>query len=255
MVDPDAADADLATRLDAEERDAARTTMLKLFHDGRGTCHGTFRIPTADGAKLATALDALASPKRPDPIHRETVGDDGLLRPVTTPELLGQALRQWIDRLPADGLPAAGGSNATVVVTMTLETLLGGLKAAALDTGDLVSAPQARVLACQAGVIPAVLGSTSQILDLGRRVRFHTKAQRIAIAHRDQHCTALGCTVPAAWCHVHHKTPWSQGGRTTVKDGTLLCPRQHTLVHHPDYTVTYRNDGKTRIARTGRRRS
>jgi hypothetical protein len=99
-----------------------------------------------------------------------------------------------------------------------------------------------------------VLGSRSQVLDLGRRVRFHTKAQRIAIAHRDRHCTALGCTVPAAWCHVHHTTPWSRGGKTTVKDGTLLCPRHHTMVHHPDHQTTYEPDGRTRITRTSRRR-
>ena len=254
VIDPDAADVELAKKLDAEERDAARRTMLKLFDDGRGTCHGTFRIPSVDGSTLATVLDALASPKRPDPIGRETVDDDGVARPVSAPELLGEAFRQWIDRFPADGLPVAGGSNATVVVTMALETLLSGVEAAALDSGDLVSAPQARVMACQAGVISAVLGTKSQVLDLGRRARFHTKAQRIAIAHRDRHCTALGCTAPAAWCHVHHKIPWSRGGRTTVRDGVLLCPRHHTMAHHPDHQVTYRNDGKTQITRTRRRR-
>lgn len=213
MIDPDAADAELAKRLDAEERDAARKAMLKLFDDGHGTCHGAFRVPSADGAKLATALDALASPRRPDAIRRETVGVDGVVRPVSTAELLGQALCECIDRFPADGLPVAGGSNATVVVTIPLDTLLGGLEAAALDTGGHLSPTQARVMACRSGVIPAVLGSRSQLLDLGRRVRFHTKAQRIAIAHRDQHCTAVGCATPAAWCHVHHKTPWSRGGR------------------------------------------
>jgi hypothetical protein len=75
---------------------------------------------------------------------RETVDADGTVRPVSAPELLGQALCQWIDRLPAEGLPTAGGSNATVVVTMTLETLPGGLQAAALDTGGQLSASQAR---------------------------------------------------------------------------------------------------------------
>ncbi|HET6562981.1 MAG TPA: DUF222 domain-containing protein, partial [Marmoricola sp.] len=155
---------------------------------------------------------------------------------------------------PVDGLPVAGGSNATVVVTMTLDTLLGGLKAACLDTGTLISAPEARVMACQAGIIPAVLGSDSEVLDQGRTIRLHNKAQRIAIALRDQHCTADGCTTPAAWCHVHHKKPWSQGGKTSVKGGTLLCPRHHTMVHHPDYEVAYRTDGKTQITRTKRRR-
>jgi hypothetical protein len=228
--------------------------MLKLFDDGRGTCHGTFRIPSADGAKLATALDALASPKRPDPIPRESIDADGVVRPVCAPELLGQAFCLWIDRFPADGLPVAGGSNATVLVTIPLATLQGGLQAASLDTGGQLSPPQARALACQASLLPAVCDGKSQILDLGRTARFFSKAQRAVMAHRDKSCTALGCTVPAAWCHAHHKTAWSKGGRTTVKDGTLLCPRHHTLVHHPDYHVAYQPDGKTRITRTKRRR-
>jgi hypothetical protein len=74
------------------------------------------------------------------------------------------------------------------------------------------------------------------------------------MAQRGKGCTALGCTIPAAWCHAHHKTAWSKGGKTNVEDGTLLCPRHHTLVHHPDYNVTYLSDGKTQISRTSRRR-
>jgi hypothetical protein len=224
VIDPDAADAELAKKLDVEERDAARRTILKLFDDGRGTCHGTFRMPSADGAKLAKALDALASPKRPDAIPRETVGADGVVRPVSAPELLGQAFCQFVDRFPVDGLPIAGGSSATVVVMIPLDTLRGGLQAASLDTGGQLSPAQARVMACQANILPAVCGGKSEILELGRSARLFSKAQRAVMAHRDQGCTALGCTIPAAWCHAHHKTVWSRGGKTNVKDGTLLCP-------------------------------
>jgi hypothetical protein len=254
VIDPDGADAELAKKLDAEERDAARRTMLKLFDDGRGTCHGTFRMRSADGSKLAKALDALASPKRPDAIPRDTVGEDGIVRPVSAPELLGQAFCQFVDRFPVDGLPIAGGSNATVVVMIPLETLRGGLQAASLDTGGQLSPAQARVLGCQANLLPAVCGGKSEILELGRIARLFSKAQRVVMAQRDKGCTALGCTIPAAWCHAHHKTAWSKGGKTNVDDGTLLCPRHHTLVHHPDYSVTYRSDGKTQISRTSRRR-
>ena len=218
VIDPDGADTELAKKLEAEERDAARRTILRMFDDGRGTCHGTFRMPSVDGAKLAKALDALASPKRPDAIRRETLGEDGVVRPVSAPELLGLAFCRLVDRFPVDGLPVAGGSNATVVVTIPL------------------------------------CGGRSEILDLGRSARFFSKAQRAVLAHRDKGCTASGCSIPAAWCHAHHKTAWSRGGGTDVGDGTLLCPRHHTLVHHPDYSVTYRPDGRTQISRASRRR-
>ena len=44
------------------------------------------------------------------------------------PERLGQAFTELIQRYPTKQLPKAGGLNATVVVTMPLDTLLGGLE-------------------------------------------------------------------------------------------------------------------------------
>ncbi|WP_366519831.1 hypothetical protein [Nocardioides sp.] len=58
-------------------------------------------------------------------------------------------------------------------MTMSLATLTGGLKAASIDTGTRISAGQARRLACEAGIIPAVLGGKSEVLDLGRTRRLH----------------------------------------------------------------------------------
>jgi hypothetical protein len=205
---------------------------------------------------LATALNALASPKRPDAIAREVTDDGAESRVVqrATPELLGEAFCQYLERFPTKRLPRAGGVGVTVVVTMTLDTLLTGLGVASLDTGGHLSAGQARRLACQAGVIPMVLGSKSQVLDQGRRVRLHTESQRIAMRVRDKGCTAVGCTIPAAWCHAHHDVPWSKGGRTSVKEGRMLCPRHHRMVHHPDYATQPAPDGALRITKIARNR-
>jgi len=85
--------------------------------------------------------------------------------------------------------------------------------------------------------MPVVLGGGSEPLDVGRRRRFHTTAQRIAMGLRDGGCTAVGCDRPASMCHVHHDHPWSQGGHTTVTDGRLLCQRHHTLAHDHRYTA------------------
>src|SRR5688572_21044080 len=86
---------------------------------------------------------------------------------------MGQAFLEYLETYPTDRLPRAGGVNATVVVTMPLETLTAGLKAAQLDTGHRVSPGSARRLACEAGIIPASLGGLSQVLDPGRKSRFH----------------------------------------------------------------------------------
>lgn len=133
---------------------------------------------------------------------------------------------------------------------MSLATLLGERKAAQLDTGERISAGQARRLACAAGVIPAVLGGKSQVLDLGRRARFHSKAQRLALAvQQGGSCAAEGCDRPAGWCDAHHDVPWASGGSTTVADGRLYCSRHHTLVHRSDYEATALPGGKVRFHR------
>ena len=61
-----------------------------------------------------------------------------------------------------------------------------------LDTGDRITAGRAGKLACEAGIIPMVLGGDSEILDLGSNKQLHDLNQRIAIRHRDQQCTTLG---------------------------------------------------------------
>ena len=248
VIDPDGLDEHLAKQLAAEEARAARKTFFEIRDDGQGTVHGRFAVPGLNADMLSTALHAIASPRRPDAIDR---GEDHE-RP--TAEVLGQAFCDYIERFPADKLPVAGGINATVTVTMSLETLLGGLAPATLDTGRLISAGEARRLASQCGVIPVVLGSESEVLDMGRKVRLHTPAQRTALRVKHKTCTIEGCTVPAAWCHAHHRRPWARGGKTTLKDATLLCPRHHRAVHKPGWTATYANDGTTRIVRSVKRR-
>src|SRR6185312_5260055 len=130
--------------------------------------------------------------------------------------------------------PKAGGLNATVVVLMSLDTLLGGLKAAKLDTGEPISPGAARRLACEAGIIPAVLGGTSQVLDLGRKRRFHTEAQRIAKTIEAGGCEVEGCDAPPGRTHLHHPTRWVDGGKTN-RDAIMICPYHHARAHDTRY--------------------
>jgi hypothetical protein len=196
VIDPETADAHTAKLLDREERAAKAATRLTMWDDAHGKTHGRFTVDTAvTGAALKKALLAFAAPK-----HQAAKGPLGERRP--TPERYGQAFCELIQRYPVDKLPKAGGLNATVVVTMTLETLLGGLKAARLDTGEELSPGAARRLACEAGIIPAVLGGTSQVLDLGRKKRFHTEAQRILKTIEAGGCEVDGCDWPPGMSHL-----------------------------------------------------
>ncbi len=96
---------------------------------------------------------------------------------------------------------------------------------------------QLRELACDAAVLPAVLGGQGQVLDLGRAQRTFTAAQRRALTIRDRGCTFPGCTVPATWCEAHHVIPWHQGGATDVSNGALCCLFHHTLADNSTWDI------------------
>jgi hypothetical protein len=227
IVDPDAADAHEAQALEREEAEARAAASFSMVDDGHGKCHGRFTVPALHGAMLRKALLAIAAPK-----HQRATG--GVAK-----DRLGQAFLELVETYPADRLPSAGGASATVVVTMTLDSLLGGLAAASLDTGGRISPGEARRLACTARIVPAVLGGKSQVLDLGRERRLHTKAQRIALGLEQGGCTAEGCDWPPGMCHAHHAVPWSRGGGTSVANGRLLCPRHHAVAHRTDGTARF----------------
>jgi hypothetical protein len=127
----------------------------------------------------------------------------------------------------------------------TLDTLTG----AALKKALLAfAAPLARKLACEAGIIPAVLDGHSHVLDLGRKRRFHTETQRIVAIIEQRHCNADGCDAPPGLCHLHHPIPWHSGGQTNG-DGMLLCPRHHTRAHDPTFTLTKLPTGRVAFHR------
>jgi hypothetical protein len=210
-----------------------------MSDDGHGTCHGRFTLPSLHGTMLRKHLMALAAPRRNPDLDSST----------PSRHRMGLAFAEYLETRPQDTVPNAGGVAATVVVTMTIETLLGGLKAAGLCDGTRISAGEARRLACGAGIIPVVLGGPSEPLDVGRQRRFHTKAQRLAMGVRDGGCAAVGCDRPSAWCQAHHDLPWSRGGNTDLETGRLLCQRHHTLAHHDRYQMTSAKNGKVAFTR------
>ena len=157
-----------------------------------------------------------------------------------------------LERILKTDLPRHGGKATSLVVLIDHDKLLADLTAAGIaqtTTGDKLTAGQARRLACQAGLRAAVLGSKSEVLDLGRESRLFSPAQRVAMEIRDQTCTEVACTMPAAFCEAHHPQPWSEGGETNLDDGRLLCPFHHQRAHDPGWNVNYHPNGSTTFTR------
>ncbi|MCW2548721.1 MAG: endonuclease, partial [Mycobacterium sp.] len=95
----------------------------------------------------------------------------------------------------------------------------------------------ARRMACDAGIIPAVLNSASEIVDYGRTHRLFTPGQRIILDLRDGGCLAPGCDRPAADCDAHHHRSWTKHhGETDEENLDLFCTFHHHLVHEGRWT-------------------
>lgn len=244
-----------------QERRAYQCASI-TFHDrGDGTTRGEFVVPTGAAHVLKKVLEAMTAPRRARRFTQESaegsVADQLLDESATAPggrnddwaalswaERKGRAFAEILEHLPTDRL--TGRVAATVVVTMTLEQVeaaaalaresgVPSVGAVACDTGHQLSTSAARRLACNAGILPAVLGGASLPLDLGRQERLFSEAQRVVLATRYTECAALGCDRPYAWTELHHDPPWSRGGPTDLAHAIPLCGAHHRMVHDPAF--------------------
>ena len=95
---------------------------------------------------------------------------------------------------------------------------------------------------CASGTVTITIDDDGDVLTLGRDARLYSRRQRIALAVRDGGCRFPECTRPPSWAEAHHITPWSEGGRTDVHDGVLLCRHHHLLLHNNGWTFTRVNN-------------
>lgn len=250
VVAPDAFEDHEGRTLEEEERRARQTTRLIMRRRGDGTTDLHIRVSDMVAARLTTYLEAYAAPRRGhlDPTRDRTDRDTGERVPYAV--LLGRAFCSMLESVPSQRLPRHGGSATSVVVTIAFEGLRDDLGAAGLDTGDRISAGEAIRLACNASILPVVLGGKGQPLHLGRARRLFDSRQRLAMAVRDGECRAHGCDIPAAWCEAHHRgRPWRLGGRTDIEEGVLLCSWHHHRSHDRDYATEHLPNGDVRFRR------
>ncbi|WP_406031516.1 HNH endonuclease [Nocardioides sp. NBC_00163] len=133
---------------------------------------------------------------------------------------------------------------------MSVEDLRNELGTAALGfDGEQISAAEARRMACNADLVPVVLGTDSEILDFGRTARLAYPVQHRALRLRDKCCQAEDCDAPAAWTEAHHLEPWSEGGRTDLANMVLLCSSDHRRIHDPKYGYERLPNGRIRFTR------
>ncbi|MFI5627201.1 DUF222 domain-containing protein [Nocardioides sp. NPDC051685] len=241
-IDPDRFEAAEAEALHREEERAQRRTFFSSRDSGDGTVDIHARVSRVVGMRLRTLLDSLAQPRK------LSAEDKGRRAPYD--RLLGQAFARVVETYDVDQLPRHGGHGTTVFITMSVEDLRKDLGTAALGfDGEQITAAEARRMACNADLVPVVLGTDSEILDLGRTARLAYPVQHRALRLRDKCCQAEDCDAPAAWTEAHHLKPWSEGGLTNLANMVLLCASDHRRIHDPNYAYERLPDGRIRFTR------
>ena len=198
--------------------------------DGKLKISGEF--DTEVGALLMSQLSPLAKPR---PIEGKAD-----LRGAC--ERMGDAFAEFL-QLGANAAvaPIEGGERPHLNVTVALADLKDNVRAVSLGDGTLLSPGQLRRIACDARVIPMVLGGDSQPLDVGSSQRTAPIAIRRALAVRDRGCAFPSCTRPPGWTDAHHVRHWADGGPTEIDNMVLLCRMHHGIIHRSEWEVRIRD--------------
>lgn len=255
VIAPDKLEEAERRKIEAEMERARKRTRLTLRPNRDGTTTLNATLPDGAADRLRIYLDAIASPRRnPETAEREEPAgfatyDAATGRRIPADQIRGRAFMTLLEHLDPSKLPAHGGLATTVMVTIRLEDLQAEFGKVGLAAGGSISAGEARRLACDAGIIPVVLGARSEVLDLGRKRRLCSPAQRKAMAVLHPTCMAEGCVVPAEHCELHHLDPWSRGGRTDLDRIFQGCSHHHDRMHDAAYDHSRLPNGDYRFHR------
>ncbi len=149
-----------------------------------------------------------------------------------------------------DGLPSRPELVVHVDLGLLLaETAAAGLTASAgvglCETVDGVELPveTVRRMACDAGILPAVMGGDRLLKDMGRSARTATPEQRTRLAAVHATCGLGPCRVPFSKCRIHHVLFWDEHDGPTDEDNLIpACDKHHHLLHEGGWTLEFTAD-------------
>ena len=245
-VAPETAAEDEERRLQRQAELAHQRRGLRFARDG-GSLRFDGSLPQADAEAWLAVLDAHAESQRRAVLEAR----DPLAPPLTLEQRRADALIAMVAAHQVfRQAPSSAGDRPRVLVLLDYARLRAEAAAAGLIAdGAELSAGELRRLCCDAGVLPAVLGGESGLLDVGREHRLVTPAIRGALTARDRGCAFPTCNVRPAVCEAHHIVPWWQDGVTALSNLVLLCHHHHGLVEPAKHAL--RDQWRVRIAKDG----
>lgn len=253
-VDPEQAEQREAELLRKQEERAYAARSFNLSPDHlTGRVKVTGSLDTESAAIVRAALEPLCAPGQSRLRTRSATaaegGSDDEFAETVDDRTPGQRRADaLVDicrlALTTGDLPDSGGDRPQITVMADYDTITRQLRAATLDTGQRLSPDSARRLACDCGILPALMNSTGQVLDLGRERRLWTGPARKAILLRDGGCAFPGCDRPPRWTDIHHIRHWQHGGASDRDNGVALCGHHHRVIHQGHWTVKIAPDGR-----------
>lgn len=238
-------DADQRTeeRLQRAAETAYRQRSLRFFRDG-ASIRFDGSLPQLDGEAFIALVDAHQEARRRSALEaRDSLAD-------STPEQRRADALVALLEAARSSRPEAGVGLARVVVTVDYERLAERAAAAGrIGENGTLSAGELRQACCDAEIVPAVLGSSSEVLDVGRASRLVTGGIRTALSLRDGGCVFPGCDVTPNKCEAHHIRPWWSGTPTALRNLALLCHHHHGMIEPAKFTS--RDQWELRLADDG----
>jgi hypothetical protein len=223
---------------------------LELTETGNGMWHLEGTLSEATGRLLDKYLKTACPPPRQEDSEAGSEDEgDGLLPAQANRN--AEALHQLLAGYGASPQAATRhGHTATLDLVVDIETLQGK------DTGRLpmlegqpISVARARLLACEAGVIPSVFDyAIGEAVELGRAMRLPNASLRRKLElEQPDGCAWQGCDRPVAWTEAHHIQHWADGGVTAAENLILLCRFHHGRIHTTGWSVEKTGPGQAII--------
>jgi len=218
----------------AEQREAMEKRWFRLSECEDGSLSLDGWLDQAGGATVRTALG---------PLSQLSGSEDDRPLDRRQADALVELCHHGLD---SGSLPQQAGQRPHLQITTSLETLRGlaGSPAGEMEFTLPVSAETVQRLACDSSITRIVLGSESEVIDVGRAKRVVSAGVRRALDVRDKTCQWPACDRPPSWTAAHHLVHWAKGGNTNLDNMVLLCHRHHTMVHEGRWQLVHTEEDR-----------
>jgi hypothetical protein len=192
--------------------------------------------------KFLLELDPVGGAAVHDAIHAEV---NRLVRErrdnPTDHRTMEQLVADAMTNLILNGQQALRPGSAELLVLVDFHTLVNGLHDQSVHEtfdGTHITPDTIRRIACDAHIVPIVLGGPGELLDAGRGQRTATRQQRRALRAIYRTCAIERCTAGYEQCELHHIVPWWNNGLTDLANLVPLCSQHHHMVHEGGHRLT-----------------